>query len=91
MKASKIQAELKQGQFIFNPNEHGTDCIQEVLEKGMVPVCYRCGALLAFALTPDEAREKHVPPGVHCPVNIRRCQVVVSFGDQQRIPQPPES
>ena len=38
MKPSSIQAELKQGPFIFNPNEHEADYIQKMVSKGMVPV-----------------------------------------------------
>jgi hypothetical protein len=76
----RIEASLKEGEYIFDPKEMPTASIREMVAKGRFPVCKRCGARLEFALTPAEAKDKRIPPGVRCPRNLNHCQIVVEFG-----------
>ena len=76
----KIKASLKEDEYIFDPQEMPTASIREMAANGRYPVCKRCGARLEFALSPTEAKEKRIAPGVRCPRNLNHFQIVVEFG-----------
>ena len=84
--SKKIQGKLSDDEFIFDPAAHELFYVKEMIEKGMHPVCYRCGARLLHALSPAEAKINKTPPGIRCPVSLRHCEVVVSFGGVPRLP-----
>jgi hypothetical protein len=74
----RIEASLKEGEYIFD-YETPLHSIRDMCAKGFFPVCPRCGTRLEFALSPTEAKEKRVAPGLRCPKDLRHCQVVVEF------------
>ena len=80
---AKLQSMLKCDEYIFDSREMTTSSILEMTANGLNPVCCKCGTRLEFALTPSEAKRKHIAPGVRCPRNINHCQIVVSFADSQ--------
>jgi hypothetical protein len=75
----KIEASIKKDEYIFDPEEMPSASIREMVAKGRYPVCRRCGTRLEFALSPIEAKEKHIAPSVRCPRNLNHCQIVVEF------------
>lgn len=77
----KIEASLKENEFVFDPREMETWKMREITSQGLHPVCCRCGTRLEFALSPAEAREKGVAPGVRCPKNLNHCQIAVEFAE----------
>lgn len=81
-----MKFDLKPDEYIFRPGVDTTGLILELSRQGKQPVCSKCGKRLIYALTPIQAREKRVPPGVYCPESLEHCQIVVSFGDQKRLP-----
>jgi hypothetical protein len=78
----KIESALKGNEYVFDPQEMPTMSIREMAEKGLYPVCYRCGTRLEFALSPSEAKEKGIPPGVSCPKSLSHCQIAVDFANK---------
>ena len=82
----RIEAKLAHDEFIFDPTTDRLEFLESMTQKGVFPVCHRCGARLLYALTPEEARDKKVPPGVFCPKFLSHCQIVVEFGGIPRIP-----
>jgi hypothetical protein len=75
----KIEASLKSDEFVFDPERMPTMYIREMAAKGLYPVCSRCGTRLQFALSPSEAKEKGIPPGVRCPKMLSHCEIAVNF------------
>jgi hypothetical protein len=75
----KIEAGLKRDEYIFDAETMSLASIRERVAKGFHPVCKRCGTRLEFALSPTEAKEKRIAPGLRCPKDLRHCQVVVDF------------
>ncbi len=74
-----IAARLKRDEYIFEPETMPLASIREKVAKGLHPVCKHCGTRLEFALSPTEAKQKRVAPGVRCPKDLRHYQVVVEF------------
>ena len=77
----KVKASLRDGEFVFDPEDmtDGLMELRELTDKGLVPVCALCGTPLDFALSPAQAGQKNVAPGVSCPKNLNHCQISVTF------------
>ncbi|MFC5457310.1 hypothetical protein [Prosthecobacter fluviatilis] len=75
----KVEANLKEGEYVFDSSEMSVEVIQERAALGMHPVCACCGARLEYALSPAETKKHGTYPGVRCPVNLGHCQIVVDF------------
>ena len=75
----KVEAGLKEDEFVFDSTEMRTELIQEKTALGLHPVCACCGARLEYALSPAETKKNGTYPGVRCPKNLSHCQIVVDF------------
>ena len=75
----KIEKSLKPNEYIFDSVTMPIFSLVEMESKNLYPVCGRCGSRLEYALNPQEAKRKGVPPGVRCPKNLNHCQITVEF------------
>ena len=81
----KVEAGLKEDEFVFDSTEMSTEQIQEKTALGLHPVCECCGARLEYALSRAETKKNGTYPGVRCPKNLNHCQIVVDFAREPEL------
>jgi hypothetical protein len=74
----KIESKLGPDEYVFDP-AMTTAWIKEQEALGRFPACHRCGTRLEYALSPEQALEKGVSPGVRCPARLSHFQLIIEF------------
>jgi len=77
----KLKSRLKEDEFIFEYEDVHNGEFARQISEGKKPVCPRCASPVIFARTPEEAKNKNVPPGYMCSKNSNHLQIILNFAD----------